>query len=71
MIKGGNIGTLSCFSKSGKPKSKWVTQDIAIDNAKYLNNKFHKDDDVKLVAYKCANCHSYHLTTKKKRVRNF
>jgi hypothetical protein len=60
---------ITCFSKSGKLKSRWNTQDEAIKQAKYLNGKFHKEDDFKLVPYKCNNCHKYHLTRKKKRVR--
>jgi hypothetical protein len=68
MIKCKDNGSLTCFSKSGKLKSRWDTQGEAIDQAKYLNKKFHKEDEFKLVAYKCTNCHKYHLTTTKKRI---
>jgi len=68
MIKCNDNGRMTCVPRSGKPKSKWETSDEAIENAKYINNKYPKKDS-KLVAYKCTHCHKYHLTTKKKRIR--
>ena len=68
MIKCKDNGKMTCVSKSGKPKSRWKTSDEVIKQAKYLNKKYPKKD-TKLVGYKCSNCHHYHLTTTKKRVR--
>lgn len=68
MIKCKDNGNLTCVSKSGKPKNRWKTDTEAIDKAKYLNTRYTKED-TKLVAYKCTNCHHYHLTTRPKRKR--
>lgn len=68
MEKGKNYGIYSFIAKSGKPKSRWETDKEAIENAKYLNKKYPKDNS-KLVAYKCPNCHKYHLKTNYKNVQ--
>lgn len=71
MVKCVDHGVFTCISKNGNPKSRWDTSEEAIIYAKYLNNKFHKDDDLKLVGYKCTHCYKYHLTTHTKRKRNW
>lgn len=66
MIKCANIGSLSCFSRDGKLKSRWRTDKEAINAAKFLNEKY-QSNDTKLVAYKCNHCGYFHLTTKVKK----
>jgi hypothetical protein len=68
MIKCVDNGLLTCISRDGKPKSRWLTSDEAIKNAKYLNKKYANDNS-KLVAYKCTHCNHYHLTTKFKKIK--
>lgn len=67
MIKCKDNRNLTCISANGKPKSRWKTSDEAIENAKYINQKYLKDECFKLVAYKCTYCHHYHLTKSKKK----
>lgn len=62
MEKGKDNGIFSCIAKNGNAKSRWVTADETISNAKYLNNK-NNYKDKKLVVYKCPHCHHYHLKT--------
>lgn len=69
MIKCKDNGVMTCVSKNGNAKSRWKTDTEAINNAKYLNEKY-PSEQTKLVAYKCTNCHHYHLTTRPKRQRN-
>jgi hypothetical protein len=68
MIKCVDNGLLTCISRDGKPKSRWLTSDEAIENAKYLNKKYDNPNS-KLVAYKCTHCSHYHLTTKFKKIK--
>lgn len=70
MIKGKDYGEFSCISRNGAPKSRWDTQDEAIANAKYINNKYPQDG-TKLVAYKCTHCYQYHLTSVEVKKRRF
>lgn len=62
MIKCKNNGALTCISKSGKPKDRWITDSEAIANAKRVNKKY-PSELTKQVAYKCSHCNHYHLTT--------
>ena len=68
MIKCVDNGLLTCFSRDGKPKSRWSSSDEAKEHAKYIN-KSNANDNSKLVAYKCTHCNHYHLTTKFKKVK--
>lgn len=68
MIKCYDKGIWTCISKNGKPKKSFKTSDDAINFAKWANNKFDSED-TKQVAYKCTNCHQYHLLTVKKRIK--
>ena len=68
MIKCVDKGLFTCLSRDGKPQSRWLTSDEAIENAKYLNKKWVNENS-KLVAYKCTHCNHYHLTTKFKKIK--
>jgi hypothetical protein len=68
MIKCKDKGIWTCIGRSGKPKRQFDTSDSAIHAAKIINLKDSKKD-TKLVAYKCTNCHKYHLLTVLKRIR--
>lgn len=69
MLKVNHKSTRSCFTKDGKLKSRWPNNKEAIKAAKHLNQKF-PNKDTKLVAYKCHECHYFHLTRKPKGKRN-
>ena len=62
MIKCKDNGSYTCITRNGKPKSRWDTAALVIENAKYLNEKY-PSKTTKLVGYKCSNCGYYHLTT--------
>lgn len=66
MIKGAKIGKWSCVAKNGKPKKKFGTPELVIKAAK-KHNATSKNPYKKLVGYKCAYCHKYHLTMKSKK----
>ena len=66
MIKCVNKGVWTCISRNGIPKKSYNDSDSAISAAK-LVNKHHQKDTTKLVAYKCAYCHKYHLLTVNKK----
>ncbi len=66
MIKCIDNGMWTCIRRDGTPKKSYTNQDSAINAAKLVNEKDPKEN-TKLVAYKCANCIGYHLTTKFKK----
>ena len=55
MIKCKDNGPYTCISRNGKPKSRWDTAALVIENAKYLNEKY-PSKTTKWVGYKCSNC---------------
>jgi hypothetical protein len=66
MIKCTDKGIWTCISKSGVPKKSYPTSDAAISAAKKVN-EYDPKPRTKLVAYKCTNCHKYHLLTVNKK----
>jgi len=67
MIKCTDKGRWTCISKLGVPKKTYSDADSAISAAKIVN-KVDPKPESKLVAYKCTNCHKYHLLTVKKKL---
>ena len=68
MIKGVDKGIWTCISNLGVPKKSYDNSDAAISAAK-LVNKHDPKETTKLVAYKCAHCHKYHLLTVNKKIK--
>lgn len=68
MIKCKDNGIYTCISKNGNPKNRYDSDNEVIEEAKRLNKKYFSET-TKLVGYKCTQCHKYHLTTVKKRIR--
>jgi hypothetical protein len=68
MIKCVDKGRWTCFSRTGVPKKTYTTDTQAIAAAKTVNTRDPRVG-TKLVAYKCAHCHGYHLLTVNKRQR--
>lgn len=66
MIKCTDKGIWTCIAKSGKPKKSFETDTDAINFAKWANKKF-ENPETKQVAYKCTQCHKYHLLTVNKK----
>jgi hypothetical protein len=64
MIKCTDKGVFTCRTRDNKPKKEFDTDADAITFAKWANKKFG-DGKTKQVAYKCTNCHKYHLLTVK------
>lgn len=68
MIKCKDSGEYTCVSRSGRLKQSYSTADLAIEKAKEVND-MNPNSPTKLIVYKCTQCHKYHLTSTKRRIR--